>query len=213
MAAAAGRVFSRIPGTDTPSLDGVRYLQTGFDVVSKGLNNAGWKSITANNVPSQKNRTYAHTPYMYSHGERGGPMATYLETASARSNFHLWLNTSVERIVRTAGHATGLEVIATDNGGYNGTIHLTPTTGRVIISSGAFGTAKLLFRSKYDLNYTEASNTDLGGIGPQDQLEIVQTSTDGPTMINETDWLILPVGYNLDDHLNVCKILFLQRRN
>lgn len=76
-------------------------------------------------------------------------MATYLETASARSNFDLWLNTSVERIVRTAGHATGLEVIATDNGGYNGTIQLTPTTGRVIISSGAFGTAKLLFRSKY----------------------------------------------------------------
>jgi cellobiose dehydrogenase (acceptor) len=50
----------------------------------------------------------------------------------------------------------------------------------------------------------EISNADIGGIGPTDQLEVVQTSTDGPTMINETDWLILPVGYNLDDHLNVC---------
>lgn len=48
------------------------------------------------------------------------------------------------------------------------------------------------------------SNPDIGGIGPTDQLEVVQTSTDGPTMINETEWLILPVGYNLDDHLNVC---------
>jgi cellobiose dehydrogenase (acceptor) len=148
MAAAAGRVFSRIPGTDSPSMDGERYLQSGYGVVAEGLANAGWKSVTANNVPSQKNWTYAHTPYMYSNGERGGPMATYLETASARKNFDLWLNTSVERIVRTAGHATGLEVIATDNGGYNGTIQLTPTTGRVIISAGAFGTAKLLFRSK-----------------------------------------------------------------
>jgi cellobiose dehydrogenase (acceptor) len=148
MAAAVGRVFTRIPGTDHPSLDGQLYLQTGFDVVSEGLAKAGWTSVTANNVPSQKNWTYAHTPYMYSNGERGGPMATYLETASARSNFNLWLNTSVERIVRIAGHATGLEVIATDNGGYNGTIQLTPTTGRVIVSAGAFGTTKLLFRSK-----------------------------------------------------------------
>jgi hypothetical protein len=25
-------------------------------------------------------------------------------------------------------------------------------------------------------------------------------------MINETDWIILPVGYNLGDHLNVSRI-------
>jgi hypothetical protein len=44
----------------------------------------------------------------------------------------------------------------------------------------------------------------LGGIGPTDQLQVVQTSTDGPTMINSTYWINTPVGYNLDDHLNVC---------
>lgn len=148
MESASSRVFSRIPGTDHPSMDGQRYLQTGFDVVSQGLSSAGWTSVTANEVPSQKNRTYAHTPYMYSNGERGGPMATYLVSAMARPNFDLWLNTSVERIVRTGGHATGLEVIPTQNGGYQGTIQLTPTTGRVIVSAGAFGTSKLLFRSK-----------------------------------------------------------------
>ncbi|KFY02053.1 hypothetical protein O988_02378 [Pseudogymnoascus sp. VKM F-3808] len=192
MKPASSRVFSRIPGTDHPSMDGERYLQTGFDVVSQGLASAGWTSVTANNVPSEKNRTYAHTPYMYSNGERGGPMATYLVTAMARPNFDLWLNTSVERIVRTDGHATGLEVIPTQNGGYEGTIQLTPTTGRVIISAGVFGTTKLLFRS---------------GIGPQDQLEVVQSSTDGPTMINETDWIILPVGNNLGDHLNTDTVI------
>lgn len=192
MAASSQAVFSRIPGTDTPSLDGVRYLQTGYSVVAEGLALAGWESITANNVPSEKNRTYAHTPYMYSHAERGGPMATYLVTADARSNFDMWLNTSVERIVRSGGHATGLEVIPTNNGGYNGTIQLTPTTGRVIVSGGAFGTAKLLFRS---------------GIGPTDQLQVVQTSTDGPTMIDESEWIILPVGYNLADHLNTDTVI------
>lgn len=149
MESASSRVFSRIPGTDHPSMDGERYLQTGFDVVSQGLTGAGWTSVTANEVPAQKNRTYAHTPYMYSNGERGGPMATYLVTAMARPNFDLWLNTSVERIVRTGGHATGLEVIPTQNGGYEGTIQLTPATGKVIVSAGVFGTTKLLFRSEF----------------------------------------------------------------
>ncbi|KAL3423699.1 cellobiose dehydrogenase [Phlyctema vagabunda] len=187
MAAASQRVFSRIPGTDHPSMDGKLYLQQGFDVVSTGLTNAGWKSVTANSVPGQKNRTFAHTPYMYSNGERGGPMATYLVSAKARSNFQMWLNTTVKRVVRDGGHATGLEVEAYNNGGYAGTVKLTPITGRVILSAGTFGTAKILFRS---------------GIGPSDQLDIVKQSTDGPTMINSTSWINTPVGYNLDDHLN-----------
>lgn len=153
-------------------MDGLRYIQSGFNIVREGLAQAGWDSVTANNVPDQKNQTYAHTPYMYSNGERGGPMATYLVTASARSNFHMWLNTSVERINRVGGHATSLNVIATNNGGRQGTVQLTPVTGRVIVAGGAFGTAKLLFRS---------------GIGPTDMLEVVQSSSDGPTMINQTD--------------------------
>ena len=56
MAAATARVFSRIPGTDLPSKDGKRYLLEGFNVVKTGLLAAGWKSVTANNVPTEKNR-------------------------------------------------------------------------------------------------------------------------------------------------------------
>lgn len=148
MAAATSRVFSRIPGTDTPSKDGKRYLQQGFDVLSAGLASSGWTSVVANNVPDQKNHTYTHTPYMFSNGERGGPMATYLVTANARSNFKLWTGTAVKRVVRTGGHVTGVEVEAYRDGGYVGTVNLTPNSGRVILSAGTFGSAKLLLRSK-----------------------------------------------------------------
>jgi cellobiose dehydrogenase (acceptor) len=43
----------------------------------------------------------------------------------------------------------------------------------------------------------------IGGIGPTDQLNIVKSSSDGPTMIDQAAWINLPVGYNLVDHVNV----------
>jgi cellobiose dehydrogenase (acceptor) len=43
----------------------------------------------------------------------------------------------------------------------------------------------------------------IGGIGPADQLAIVKGSTDGPSMIPNSSWIDLPVGYNLEDHVNV----------
>jgi cellobiose dehydrogenase (acceptor) len=169
-------------------MDGKRYLQEGFNVLTGGFQKAGWKSVVANDQPNEKNHTYAHTPYMYSGGERGGPMATYLVTASQRNNFDLWMNTAVKWVVREGGHATGIEVQAFRDGGYSGTVQLTPGTGRVILSAGTFGSAKILLRS---------------GIGPKDQLQIVQQSDDAATMIKEDSWISLPVGYNLMDHLNV----------
>lgn len=187
MSAATSRVFSRIPGTDHPSMDGQLYLQQGFDVISSGLKTAGWTSVTANNVPNQKNRTYAHTPYMFSNGERGGPMATYLVTANARKNFKLWTGTSVKRVIRSGGHITGIEVEPYISGGYSGVVNVTAITGRVVLSAGTFGSAKLLMRS---------------GIGPADQLAVVAKSVDGPTMIGNQSWINLPVGYNLEDHTN-----------
>lgn len=192
MAAATSRVFSRIPGTDHPSKDGQLYYQQGFNVLSNGLKAGGWTSVTANNVPASKNRTYSLTPYMFSNGERGGPMATYLVTAKARKNFSMWTGTSVKRVIRTGGHVTGIEVEAYVNGGYAGVVNVTSITGRVVLSAGTFGSAKLLMRS---------------GIGPADQLAVVQASTDGPTMIGNQSWINLPVGYNLDDHTNTDTVI------
>ena len=169
-------------------MDGQRYLQDGFNVLAGGLRNSGWSEVTANNAPNRKNRTFSHSPFMYSGGERSGPLATYLVSASRRSNFKLWVNTAVKRVVREGGHVTGIEVEAFRDGGYQGVVDLTKITGRVVLSAGTFGSAKILMRS---------------GIGPKDQLDVVKASADGLTMIGEENWIKLPVGYNLDDHLNV----------
>lgn len=192
VAAATSRVFTRIPGTIAPSSDGQLYLQQGYNVLTAALATAGWQYVVANNVPNSKNRTYGRTSYMYSHGERGGPMATYLVTANARTNFKLWTNTTVKRVIRQGGHVTGIEVEPFLDGGYKGIVNLTAITGRVILAAGTFGSAKLLLRS---------------GIGPADQLAVVANSTDGPTMINSQDWINLPVGYNLMDHTNTDTVI------
>jgi cellobiose dehydrogenase (acceptor) len=185
---AIDRVFKRIPGTDTPSMDGKRYKQEGFDVLSGALGADGWKSVVANDQQNSKNRTYSHSPFMYDNGQRQGPLGTYMVTALARKNFKLWTNTMVRRVVRSGDKATGVELESgVGSDGYCGTVNLSPG-GRVILSSGTFGSSKVLFRS---------------GIGPKDQLDIVKNSAiDGSTMINESQWINLPVGQNLNDHVN-----------
>ncbi|KAH8881997.1 cellobiose dehydrogenase [Thozetella sp. PMI_491] len=181
MQEAVKKVFTRIPGTMLPSMDGKLYLPQGYNTISGGLSSAGWTSIDANAENDKRNKTFSHTTYYFSGGERGGPMATYLLTASQRKNFTLMTNAGVKRIVRTGGHATGVEV---DCGGSSGTISVTPNTGRVILSAGTFGSAKVLWRS---------------GIGPKDQLDIVKGADTG--MIASDQWITLPVGYNLYDHV------------
>ncbi|KAI2625839.1 hypothetical protein GGR54DRAFT_654226 [Hypoxylon sp. NC1633] len=187
--AAQDRTFQRIPGTTAPSQDGQVYMHQGFDVISNGLKNAGWKNVPIpNNAPTQKNHTYGATTYMFSGGQRGGPLATYLVTAAQRDNFALWMNTPVRRALRTGGHVTGVELDCTVEGGAYGIVNVTPNTGRVIASAGTFGSAKFLLRS---------------GIGPADQLTIIAGSaSDGKSFIGNDSWINLPVGYNLMDHVN-----------
>jgi cellobiose dehydrogenase (acceptor) len=149
MTAATNRVFQRIPGTDVPSMDGKLYYQQGFNVIAGGLAASGWKNVThANDQPNAKNHTFARGEFMFSNGERGGPMATYLVTANARSNFDLWMNTAVKKVIRSGGHITGIEVEPYLDGGYTGVVNVTSVSGRVVLSAGTFGSAKILMRSK-----------------------------------------------------------------
>jgi len=150
MKAAVDKVFDRIPGTTTPSKDGKIYLPQGYNMLSAGLTQGGWKSIDANAQNDERNKTFGHTAYSFINGERGGPMATYLLTASSRKQFSLWTNANAKRVVRTGGHITGVEV---ECGGQSGVISVTPKTGRVIVSAGAFGSAKFLWRSKTACNF------------------------------------------------------------
>lgn len=122
---------------------------------------------------------------MFSNGERGGPMATYLVEAKELPNFTLMVNTTVNRVIRDGSGATGVEVEAFLPGGQCGDINLA-SGGNVILSAGTFGSPKILMRS---------------GIGPQDQLEIVKEA-EADKMVDEADWINLPVGENLDDHAN-----------
>lgn len=186
MQSAINRVFAKIPGTYAPSKDGKTYLRQGFNTLASALASAGWQSVDANAQPATKNKAYSQAPFMFSGGERGGPLATYLVEASKRSNFKLLTNTGVKRVVRTGGRATGVELEAQAKDGKCGTVNLAPK-GRVILSAGVFGTSKILMRS---------------GIGPTDQLNIVKGSADGATMIPQASWINLPVGKNLDDHTN-----------
>ena len=140
-------MFNRIPGSWHPSQDGKLYRQEGFDVLASGLAKSGWDFVVATDAPTKKNHTYAHTHFMFAGGERNGPLATYLVSASGRSNFDLWTNTAVRRAVRTGGKVTGVELECLSNGGLSGTINVNPKGG-VIFSAGAFGSAKLLLRSK-----------------------------------------------------------------
>jgi cellobiose dehydrogenase (acceptor) len=121
----------------------------GVNVLSAALKQGGWTGLDVpNNSPAAKNRTYGSTTYMFSGGERRGPMATYLKTAADRDNFQLWMNTPARRALRTGGSITGVELDCTVDNGKFGTISVTPKTGRVIVSAGTFGSAKFLMRSK-----------------------------------------------------------------
>lgn len=190
--AATERVFTKIPGTHVPSSDGMLNLQQGAGVLEYAYETAGWARETSNDTPEQKTqmRVFTNTTFMYGNGERGGPMATYLVEADARSNFELWQNTMVERVIRDGSKVTGLELKSMGDGGRDGSVSIS-SNGGVVLSAGAFGTPKILFRS---------------GIGPQDMLEVVQ-SAESDQMISQDQWINLPVGYNLLDNINTDMVI------
>ncbi|KAH7125497.1 cellobiose dehydrogenase [Dendryphion nanum] len=185
---ATSRLAARIPWTSFPSADGKSYLTNGSQIALDALTSRSlpnpYPLISANSRPNSKSHHLTLAQYFLRNGERSGPLATYLVTASSRPNFRLLMNTMVSRAVRSGSTVTGVNVESTGPGGFNGTINLNPKGGRLILSAGVFGSSKILFRS---------------GIGPRDQLAIVQSSTDAPYLPKSKDWIELPIGQDLDD--------------
>ncbi|KAF1845180.1 GMC oxidoreductase, partial [Cucurbitaria berberidis CBS 394.84] len=189
MTSAFQKAKDRLPWTEHPSLDGKSYLTNGTQIAIDALTNSSMPNphrfIHANDELDDRNRVTSFAEYFFINGEKGGPMATYLVSASERKNFHLQLNTTVARVLRDGNKATGVEVEATSPGGLNGTIKVTPRTGRVILSAGVFNTFKILLRS---------------GIGSADQLHLLSNhSTESAKLPPKEQWINLPVGHNLDD--------------
>ncbi|KAI0051610.1 hypothetical protein FA95DRAFT_1602622 [Auriscalpium vulgare] len=178
---------ARLPSTDAPSTDGKRYLEQTFNVVQSLLTPQGYRQVTINSDVNSKDHVYGYSAYDFINGKRGGPVATYLQTALQRSNFVLKQYVMVSNVVRNGSQITGVKTNDTSLGP-NGVVPLT-TNGRVILSAGSFGTARILFQS---------------GIGPSDQLAIVQSNTAAAANLPPSSQFInLPVGESVSDNPSI----------
>lgn len=179
---AAARLYERNPGTTLPSMDGQRYDQAIYNITSGFLNGLGWSEVDSIASPNAKHLAYSQPAWSINDGKRAGPVETYLPDAMAMDNFELMLFTKVTNVIRTGSSVTGVLTVAAD--GSNQIINLNEG-GKVILAAGALSSPRILFNS---------------GIGPTDQLDIVQSGTTGVVLPDESDWINLPVGHNLRDH-------------
>ncbi|OJD29047.1 gmc oxidoreductase [Diplodia corticola] len=179
--ASAESFYERNPGTSLPSKDGRRYNQGVYEILSKLFKTNGWSEVDAIEEPNKKEKVFSHPPFNIKDSLRAGPLLTYLPEAQALDNFKLQLNSKVVRVMRSGSSITGVEIENAD--GAAQIINLTKN-GKVVLAAGALSTPRILFNS---------------GIGPADQLEIVNSSDNGITL-DSADYIELPVGKGLKDH-------------
>ncbi|KAJ6567724.1 cellobiose dehydrogenase [Mycena vulgaris] len=177
---------ARLPPTDAPSTDGKRYLEQTSTVVTQLLTNQGYRNVTINDSPDSKDHVYGYSAYDFIGGKRGGPVATYLQTSLKRSNFKLKMYTNVLNVVRNGSVITGVK---TNDTTVPGGIYPLNPNGRVILSAGSYGSARILFRS---------------GIGPTDMINLVKNDpVAGPNLPPSSQWINLPVGFNVSDNPSI----------
>jgi cellobiose dehydrogenase (acceptor) len=180
--AAAESLYKRNPGTISPSRDGQRYDQGAYDILSQFFTSNSWSSIDALTEPNEKHDVFSRPPWNVQDGLRAGPVVTYLPLAKSMSNFHIQLNSTVIRAVRETSLITGVEIQLAD--GTRQVINV-KDGGKVVLSGGALSTPRILINS---------------GIGPAEQIKIVQSGTVNVTLPQATEWINLPVGKGLKDH-------------
>nr|AGE45679.1 cellobiose dehydrogenase [Phlebia lindtneri]AGE97206.1 cellobiose dehydrogenase [Phlebia lindtneri] len=181
------KLTARLPSTDHPSTDGNRYLEQTATLVGQLLSNQGYNQITINDNPNFKDHVYGYSAFDFLNGKRGGPVATYFQTSSARPNFTYKDHVLVSNVVRSGSQITGVQTNDTSLGP-NGIVPLTPN-GRVILAAGSFGSPRILFQS---------------GIGPSDMISLVQGNSDAATRLPPSNQFInLPVGMNVQDNPSI----------
>ncbi|PSN75267.1 FAD/NAD(P)-binding domain-containing protein, partial [Corynespora cassiicola Philippines] len=183
VAAAADRLYERNPGQTYGSEDGVRYDDGAYTVLSQFLSANGFQETDSIEKPNDKLDFYSRPAWSLANGMRSGPVRTYLPLAQAESNFKLELNTKVIRAVREGSAITGVEV---ETSAGQRVIYNVNQGGSVILSAGAMSTPRILFNS---------------GIGPAEQLQTVASGSSGVTLPDEADWIDLPVGAEIKDHI------------
>jgi cellobiose dehydrogenase (acceptor) len=182
VAAAADRVWERNPGQTYGSMDGKRYNDEAYEVLSKFFATQGFAETDFIKDPNSKQDVFGHPPWNEANGLRSGTVKTYLPLAQKLPNFKLMLNTKVIRAVREGASITGVE-IETEAG--QRVIYNVKAGGSVLLAAGALSTPRILFNS---------------GIGPAEQLKIVAAGSSRVTLPAEADWIDLPVGEEVKDH-------------
>ncbi|EGN94368.1 hypothetical protein SERLA73DRAFT_77778 [Serpula lacrymans var. lacrymans S7.3] len=181
------KIAARLPSTDHPSTDGLRYLEQSYTVTSQLINGQGYRNVTINNYPNSKDHVYGYSAFDFIAGKRGGPVATYLQTALSRPNFVYRDYTLVSSVVRNRSQITGVQTNDSSLGP-NGVVPLTHK-GRVILSAGSYGSPRILFQS---------------GIGPSDMIALVEGNpTTAANLPPSSQYIDLPVGYNVSDNPSV----------
>jgi cellobiose dehydrogenase (acceptor) len=183
------RMLARLPSSDATSPDGKIYLDQVYTLLSSHFKKKGYTEISINSNRNLKDNVFGHPAYNFKNGIRSGVTHTYLQTAKARTNFKLLTNTYSQAVVRNGSTITGVQTNNTVDLPY-GLATLTPK-GRVILSGGVYGTARLLFAS---------------GIGPSDMIKMVEASSQAKLLPNSSQYINLPVGYYVSDNpsINVC---------
>lgn len=179
-------MLARLPSTDVTSPDGVWYLDQVYDLLKTHFSTKGYSELDINTNINWKDSVYGHPSYNFKNGIRSGVTHTYLQTAKARSNFKLLLYTYAQSVIRTGAQITGVQTNNTIDLP-NGLATLT-SKGRVILSSGAFGSSRLLW---------------LSGIGTSDMIGQAVASNLGSLVPPSASWINLPVGYFASDNPSI----------
>ncbi|KAL5113712.1 hypothetical protein ACEQ8H_008417 [Pleosporales sp. CAS-2024a] len=188
MQSAINKVYAKQPSTSTPSMDGKRYLQSGFEAAKEWLvGGAGYSEVDLNDNHSNhtKAKRFGHPIYSSEGGQRSGPVKTWLQSALTRKNFSFRTGARVLRVSRDGDVAKGVEVQSGDaNGG--SVEYCVQNGGQVILSGGANLSPQLLMWS---------------GIGPEDILKNI--SAMGLVKVPSQDWINnTAVGYGVFDNPN-----------
>lgn len=144
MSAAIERLYDAQPASNITSMDGKRYLQSGYDAARTWLVDAlGYNEVDINAAADDKSQVFGHPIFDYKDGQRGGPVVSYMLQALQSPYFQLQSGTRVARVERQADNATGVIV------NINGTEQtiLLSQNGRVILSGGASQSPSILMYS------------------------------------------------------------------